>query len=325
MLLLVPELLNTPLIESPEQCYSDGRAEQTKPPGAPPRRKDLEQHGCAWIAPGAPACRPLCAKRVHTRRQGGIGSETLATSDFMPCVVQSFQLVAIPVGARAQIAESGECQGENTLLMRERQPGRISNGFAQRRTASDVNRSARQAKFRENHRGCVRRVRYSVGVEDTGSVKTPEEHLSAAILEARAPAGQVRTRQSLCCRVTINRRDLRIESRYPVIGTHPKVAVVIVEDAGHSIAWDAIAPRIDGERARPGVKLVQPVLCADPHGAGTIKVHRVHSVVAQCPGAIHIVFVAGELTRRRIKTMQTGRVGAKPQRSFPVLDQFKIV
>src|SRR5271154_4879582 len=105
--------------------------------------------------------------------------------------------------------------------MRERQPGGIGNGFAQWRTGSDVNRTARKPKFRENHWGGVRRIRYAVGVEDGGSVKAPEEHLSTAILEARAPAGQVRARQSLRSRITIDRLALRIESSYPLITAHP--------------------------------------------------------------------------------------------------------
>ena len=82
------------------------------------------------------------------------------------------------------------------------------------------------------------------GMEDSGSVKAPEEHLSTSILEARAPAGQVRARQSLRSRVTLDRRALRIESRYPIIGTHPKVAVVIFEDAAHCIARQAIPLRV---------------------------------------------------------------------------------
>src|ERR1035438_924065 len=109
MLFLAPELLNAPLIKSPEQGYSNGRTEQTKPPSAPPRRKDLDEHGCAWVTPDAAAGRALCAKRVYTHRQGCVSSQTLVASDFVPRVVQSFKLVAIPVGARAQIAESGEC------------------------------------------------------------------------------------------------------------------------------------------------------------------------------------------------------------------------
>ena len=64
-------------------------------------------------APGslqAPRLVAPCTRNVYTPgRQGGIGSQTLVASDFVPCVVQSFKLVAIPVGARAEIAESGEC------------------------------------------------------------------------------------------------------------------------------------------------------------------------------------------------------------------------
>ena len=100
MLFLAPELLNAPLIKSPEQGYRNGRAEQTKPPCAPPRGKNLDQHGRAWVAPDAAAGRALYAKRVYTRRQGGVGRQTLVASDFVPCLVQSFQLVSIPIGAR---------------------------------------------------------------------------------------------------------------------------------------------------------------------------------------------------------------------------------
>src|ERR1700692_3198961 len=106
--------------------------------------------------------------------------------------------------------------------MRERQLGRIGNGFGQRRTTSDVDRTARQPKFREDDWGRVRRVHNAVRVEVSGSVKAPEEHLSTSVLEARAPAGQVRARQSFGNRVTLDRRALRIESRYSVISTHPK-------------------------------------------------------------------------------------------------------
>src|SRR5580658_1528483 len=217
MLFLAPELLNAPLIQSPEQGYSNGRAEQTKPPCTPPWGKDLHHHGRARVAPYAAAGRALYAKRVYTDRQGGVGSQTLVASDFVPCVVQSFKLVAIPVGARAQIAEGGECQREIALLMGERQAGGIGDGFAQWRTGSDVNRAARQPKFRENHWGGGRRIRNAVRMEESGSIKAAEEHLSTAILEAGAPAGQVRARQSLRSRVAIDRRALRIESHYPLI------------------------------------------------------------------------------------------------------------
>src|SRR5271166_7213597 len=132
--------------------------------------------------------------------------------------------------------------------MRERQPSRIGNGLAQWRTASDVNWTTRQPKIRENHWGCVRRVRNAVRVEDSGSVKAPEEHLSTSILEARATAGQVRARQSLSCRVTLDRLALWIESGYPIVGIHPKITVVIFEDASHCIARHAVRPRVDGER-----------------------------------------------------------------------------
>ncbi len=81
--------------------------------------------------------------------------------------------------------------------------------------------------------------------------------------------------------------------------------MVIFEDAAHCIAREAIPPRVDGERAR-------------------IEVHRVHPVVAQRPRTIHVGFVLGEMPRRRIETMQTCKVGAKPQCPLPVLDQFKI-
>src|ERR1700733_11923156 len=103
MLLLAPQLPNAPLIQSREQGYRNGRAEQTKPPCAPPRRKDLDHHGCPWVAPDAAAGRALCAKRVYTHWQGGVGSQTLVASDLVPRLVQSFKLVTIPVGARAQI------------------------------------------------------------------------------------------------------------------------------------------------------------------------------------------------------------------------------
>ena len=123
MLFLAPELPNTPLIESPEQRYSDGRAEQTKPPGAPPRRKDLDQHGCAWLAPGTPARRTLCAKRVNARRQGGIGQPDARRFRLRAMCRPILPACSDTGWCRAQVAESGECQGENTLLMRERQAG----------------------------------------------------------------------------------------------------------------------------------------------------------------------------------------------------------
>src|SRR5258708_23549955 len=105
--------------------------------------------------------------------------------------------------------------------MRESQPSRIGNGFAQRRIASDFNRSPRQPKFRENDWGCVRSVRNCVRVEHSCSAKAPEEHLSTSILEARAPAGQILAEQSFSSRVTLYCSTSRIESRYPMIGTHP--------------------------------------------------------------------------------------------------------
>src|ERR1700693_6008479 len=110
--------------------------------------------------------------------------------------------------------------------MRESQPGRIGNGFAQWRIASDFNRSSRQPKFRENDRGGVRIVRNCVRMERGCSVKGPEEHLATSLFETRAPAGQIRPRQSFRSRVALDRCALRIESRYSMIGTHPKDAVV---------------------------------------------------------------------------------------------------
>src|ERR1700692_2960823 len=96
MLFLAPELVNAPLINSPEQGYRSGRAEQTKPPGTPPRRKDLDEHGCAWVAPDAATGRALCAKRVYTHRQGCVSSQTLVASDFAAPVLQFFQIVSNP-------------------------------------------------------------------------------------------------------------------------------------------------------------------------------------------------------------------------------------
>src|ERR1700722_1461204 len=189
--------------------------------------------------------------------------------------------------------------------MRERQPVCIGNGFAERRTTSDVDRSARQPKFGENQGRCVGRIRNTVRAKDSASVKAPEVHLSTLILEARAPAGQVRARQSLRDRVTIDRCALRIESCYPPIRTDPKVAVVIFEDAADCIARQTIALRVDGEGACLRVKLVQPVLGTYPHGSRAIKVHRIYPVVAQGPGPIHVMCVGGELTRRWIETMET--------------------
>src|ERR1700733_15260531 len=187
--------------------------------------------------------------------------------------------------------------------MSERQPGGIGNGFAEWRTASDVDRTARQPKFREHHRGNVRTVHKAVRVEEGGSVKAPEEHLPTSILETRALPGQVGARQSLRSRVTLDRRAPRIKFCYPIIGTHPKAAVVIFEDAAHCIAREAIPPRVGDEPARRRVKLIQPVLGTYPHSAGTIKVHRVHPVVAQGPGTTDVVFVLGELPGRWIETV----------------------
>src|ERR1700747_561381 len=106
--------------------------------------------------------------------------------------------------------------------MRERQPRRIGNGLAQWRTAPDANRAARQPKFRENYRGCVRSVHNAIRGEDGSSVETPKEHLSTPLLKARAPAGTVGAWESLSCRITLDRPGLWIESGYPIIGTHPK-------------------------------------------------------------------------------------------------------
>src|SRR5579863_6896468 len=178
--------------------------------------------------------------------------------------------------------------------MGESKLGRVGNGFAQWRAPSDFNRSPRQAKFCENHWRRVRGVRNSVRVEHSCSIKAPEEHLSIPILETRPPSGQIRTRQTFRSRVALDRCALWIESRYSMIGTHPKAAVVIFENAAHCIAREAVSLRIDGERAGLRVKLVQPVLGAYPQSARAIKVHRVHPVVAQSFGTIHVVFVPGE-------------------------------
>src|ERR1700719_688815 len=103
MLFLALKPLNAPLIKSPEQRYRNGNADRTKPPCAPPRRKDLDEHGRAWLAPDPAACRALYAKRVYASRQGCVAGQTLVASDFVPCLVQSFKFVAIPCGARAEI------------------------------------------------------------------------------------------------------------------------------------------------------------------------------------------------------------------------------
>lgn len=120
-------------------------------------------------------------------------------------------------------------------------------------------------KFRENHRGCVRSVHNAVWVEDSSSVKAPEEHLSTSILEASAPAGQVRAWQSLSRRVTLDRLALWIESGYPIVSTHPEIAVVIFEDAPHCISRHAVRPRVDGERTRLGIEFVESILRTGPH------------------------------------------------------------
>src|SRR5260370_35508216 len=99
------------------------------------------------IAPDASASRSLPWERGRGCRQVRESSQTLVATDFVPCLVQSFKLVAIPVESRVEIAETGECQRQNALLMRERQLSRIGNRFAQRRTASDLNWTARQPQF----------------------------------------------------------------------------------------------------------------------------------------------------------------------------------
>src|ERR1700730_5453553 len=104
-------------------------------------------HRRAGLGPDAPASGALRAESVRACRQGGVSSQTLVASDFVPYLVQSFKLVPIPVGGRAEITQSGECQRENLLPMRELQPGRIGNGLAKRRAASNLNRLSRQPEF----------------------------------------------------------------------------------------------------------------------------------------------------------------------------------
>jgi len=231
-----------------------------EPPGAPPWWQNLDLQGYARFAPRTPVGCALHSEPIDARRQSGVVHKPLSAADFVPVRIQPVQLVTIVIPRGIRVTEGGKLKREHALPGREGQGICRSDGLLERRTASNLNRTAPQPKSRENHWGCVRVFHNSVRVEDSSSAKTPKEHLSASILEARALAGQVRARQSVSSRITLYLRALRIESRDPIIGTHPKVAVVIFEDAAHCIAKDAIPPCVVGERTRLRVKLVQPVL-----------------------------------------------------------------
>ena len=185
-------------------------------------------------------------------------------------------------------------------------------------------RLAEQSEVGEHDRRGVGALRHAVRIEGGRSTEPPEEHLPRRAPGAGAPAGQVRTGQSVGGRVARERPAPRVESRHPVVRAHPEGAVVVLEDAADDIAGQPVPASVRRERSRPGVELVQTVLGTQPQRAGTVEVNGIDAVVAQRARPSREVLVHGEPARGRIEPVQARRVRAEPERALPVLGDVQI-
>src|ERR1700730_15727064 len=119
--------------------------------------------------------------------------------------------------------------------MRQNQIPGVRDGPLKREITSTLCRVPRQPEIGKNNRRCVGSIRNVVREEGGGPTEPAKEHLSTWTLGARAPAGEIRARQSVSHRVIVESSALRIESRHPIVGAHPQIAVVISKNASHRV------------------------------------------------------------------------------------------
>src|SRR5579864_9077184 len=170
--------------------------------------------------------------------------------------------------------------------------------------ASNPYRIPGQAEICQDNGRPVRVVQDLARQECSCPAEPAEEHLSAWIFEACSPSGQIRAREPVRGRVTVDMQGLRIESGNAVVGAHPKIAAAIVEHAAQGIAGKPITLTVNKECARLSIELVQTVLSAHPHGCSSIEQQRVHPIVAQRRRIVDVMLVGLELAGYRIETLQ---------------------
>src|SRR5262249_29876438 len=136
-----------------------------------------------------------------------------------------------------------------------------------------------------------RSVRDLGGIEGRGTAEAAEEHLPAWTFEAGTPARQVRARNSVGDRKAPELPRLRIEAGQALVGSQPKLARAVFQNAAHHVSRETVLLVIGLEGPGIRVKFVQTVLRADPHIARAIEMDGIYAIVAQRARVVGVVLV----------------------------------
>src|SRR5690348_9674111 len=109
----------------------------------------------------------------------------------------------------------------------------MGDGFAERRTATNLNGDTGQAEFRKDHGRYVWSGTDPVRIKCHAPRDTAKEHLSIRALEAGSPASQIVSRKTVRGGVIGEPFGFGIESGQSPVGAHPQAAVFILQDAAY--------------------------------------------------------------------------------------------
>src|SRR5580704_7030509 len=125
-------------------------------------------------------------------------------------------------------------------------------------------------KISKDNRWNVRVVRQLFRVKGDSPRETAEKHLATGAPIARAHSREIVPRKAILYRVVSEFSCPRIETGYPLVGTHPEIAPVISEYATHDVAGQSIFLVESRKAHRFWIHLIQSGVCPGPQPAPTI-------------------------------------------------------
>ena len=128
---LVMQLADTQLVTRPQQRHKNSRARTAKPRRAPPWGENLQAQSHSVFIPHPAIIRALNAQRVVPGGQCREGRYPALGVHRVPGTVERLEHVPILVPLRVHVAQSRELEGEQVLVVRQRQGRRRRDGLCE--------------------------------------------------------------------------------------------------------------------------------------------------------------------------------------------------
>jgi hypothetical protein len=176
---LVLQLPDTQLVTCPQQRQKNSRAHGAEPRRVPPWRENLQLQGRSLFIPYAAVVRALNAQRIASGRQSCKSRYSAIGAHPVPGIVERLEHVPILVPLRIHVAQSREFEGEQVLVVRQRQGRRRRDGLCEDGARARRHRHVPQRELREDHRRDVWVLDDLLRPERREPALAAEEHLTA--------------------------------------------------------------------------------------------------------------------------------------------------